>query len=285
MATGGDDIDFEAEYDNRARVSEHTEIISSWERDAKAWRDRMSADGRAEYDLAYGPHERHGIDIFRPKVDRNGPLALFIHGGYWRSLDRKLFSHMAAGLIENGVPVALASYRLCPEVAVTGIIGDMQSAACWLWSQYNRRLLAVGHSAGGHLAACLLATDWRGLDPALPEHLVPAAVSFSGLFDLEPLTHTSINDTLGLTPTIAQEASPLTWPAPAGGWLEAFVGSEESPEYHRQSDSITKVWGEHGTETKLRIIPGANHFTTVNTLADPDSDEVTRIAVLAHSLE
>lgn len=285
MAMDAGDIDYEAEYDNRARIPEHPEVIADWERDARAWRTEMSAAGRAELDLAYGAHERHGIDIFRPTTDRNGPIALFLHGGYWQAMDRTLFSHMARGLIEHGVPVALASYRLCPEVAVADIIEDARSAACWLWSQHQRRLLVIGHSAGGHLAACLLATDWQAIDPELPEHLVPAAVSFSGLFDLEPITHTSINDILGLTAHTVQDVSPLSWPAPAGGWLEAFVGSEESPEYHRQSDSITKVWGEHGTETKLRIVQGANHFTAVNVLADPDSDEMTRIAVLAHSLE
>ena len=115
--------------------------------------------------------------------------------------------------------------------------------------------------------------------------LVPGAIAFSGLFDLEPLTHTSINDSLCLTANTVQAASPLSWPAPVGAWFEAYVGSEESPEFHRQSDSIVKVWGEHGTHTRLRSVPETNHFTAIDGLTDPDSDEIMHIAVLAHSLE
>lgn len=285
MGANADQIDFEAEYDNRARVPDHPVVMAGWEKYAAIWRQQMLADGRAELDRSYGPHDRHGIDIFRPQTDRNGPLALFIHGGYWRSLDRKLFSHTARGLVEHGVPVALTSYRLCPEVAIGEIIDDVRAAARWLWSAHRRKLLVIGHSAGGHLAACLLATDWRQIDPDLPDQLVPAAVSFSGLFDLEPLIHTTINDSLGLTADTVQGVSPLSWPAPAGRWFEAFVGSEESPEFHRQSDSITKVWGEHGTHARQRIVPDTNHFTAIDGLPDPDSEEVERIAVLAHSLE
>jgi len=285
MAADTDGIDYEAEYDNRARVPDHPVLMAGWERYAQVWRDQMSADGRAELDLSYGAHERHGIDIFRPHVDRNGPMALFIHGGYWRSLDRKLFSHMARGMVEHGVPVALPSYRLCPEVPVADIISDVRAAACWLWAKHRRRLLVVGHSSGGHLAACLLATDWQKIDPGLPEQLVPAAVSFSGLFDLEPLINTSINETLGLTAETVQAASPLSWPAPAGCWFEAYVGSEESPEFHRQSESIVGVWGETGTHTRLRTVHETNHFTAIDGLPDPDSDEIMHIAVLAHSLE
>jgi arylformamidase len=285
MATDDDEVDYEAEYNNRARVPEHPGIIAAWDRDAAAFRDGMVAAGRAGLALAYGPHERHRIDLFRPETDRNGPIALFIHGGYWQALDRSAFSHMAGGLVAHGVPVALMSYRLCPEVTVADIIDDARAAARWLWHQHRRRLLAIGHSAGGHLAACLLATDWTEGDGGLPEHLVPAAVALSGLFDLEPLTGTSVNDKVRMTHETANRASPLAWPAPAGGWLEAYVGSEESGEYHRQADSIVKVWGGHGTETKMRVVPGANHFTVVNELADPASDIVTRTAMLAHSLE
>ena len=285
MATDQDDINYEAEYDNRARVPEHPEIIAEWDRASDAWRQEMLSAGRARIGLSYGPHLRHGLDLFLPEEDRNGPIALFVHGGYWRSMERERFSHMAKGLTEHGVPVALISYRLCPEVEVSDIIEDARAATIWLWSEYKRKTLAIGHSAGGHLAACLLATDWTAQSDDLPEHLVPAAISFSGLFDLEPLLHTSINEDLGLTHSNVQNASPLTWPAPAGGWLETFVGGDESDEYHHQSDSITKVWGEHGTHTRMHVIPRTNHFSVINTLADPESDETARIAMLAHSLE
>lgn len=279
------DPDYEAEYNNRARVPEHPQILDRWAASAAAFRAGLCEQGRADLDLAYGPHRRHRIDLFRPEHDRNGPIALLIHGGYWQALDRRDVSHMAGGLLTHDVPVAAMSYRLCPEVTIAEIVADARAAALWLWRRHGRRLLAVGHSAGGHLAACLLAANWRAEAEDLPDHFVPAAVAVSGLFDLEPLIHTSVNERLRLSREAARQASPLSWPAPAGAWLECFVGAEESDEYRRQSDSICKVWGGHGTETKLRVVPGTNHFTVAETLADAESEPVTRIAMLAHSLE
>src|SRR5215207_10105127 len=174
-------VDYETEYNNRARVPEHPRIFARWERDAAAYRAECMREGRAELGLSYGPTARQTIDLFgpagqrAPAGDRSGPLALFIHGGYWRSLDPSQFSHMAKGLNAHGISVAVAGYDLCPQVTIPAIITETQQAALHLWRRFGRRFMVYGHSAGGHLAACLLATDWRALSRDAPEDLVPTA--------------------------------------------------------------------------------------------------------------
>jgi len=266
-------VDYEFEYNNRARVPEHPAIISAWAKDAAAYRER-----HVPRVLAYGPKARNTIDLF--SVDDEKPIVVFIHGGYWQALDGSYFSHLAAGLNAHGISVAVPSYDLCPDVTVHGIIGQMRMGLRELAS-FGRSLVISGHSAGGHLAACMLATDWTAYDPALPGDLVLAAYAISGLFDLGPLVGTSINKALGLDDASARAASPLFWNAPAQGSLDAVVGENESAEYFRQSKTIVDCWGTAGVATRFSIIPTVNHFTVVGTLADAESPITMRLLELA----
>jgi arylformamidase len=269
--------DYETEYNNRARVPEHPGIIAGWASDAAAYR----ADAVCELGISYGESERQRYDLFKPETATGNAIVMFIHGGYWQALDRSFFSHMARGLNARGVPVAVVGYDLCPHVRLGHIVWEMQQAAAALWQCYNRPVVASGHSAGGHLAACLLATDWKNVDPELPDQLVPAAYGISGLYNLKPLTETSINGALKLDMDAAERESPLFWPAPSGLTMDAVVGGAESDEYHKQSRRITDVWGLGGVKTRYEEIAGANHFTVIAPLADPDSAMTRRIAELA----
>jgi arylformamidase len=266
-------IDYEVEYNNRARVPENPAIIAGWARDAKAYREAHSG-WRV---IPYGAGARHTIDFF-PAED-SGPIVVFIHGGYWQALDSSFFSHLAAGLNAHGVSVAIPSYDLCPAVSVGDIIEQMRHMTREL-ARLGRRLVISGHSAGGHLAACMLATEWRALDATLPADLVGAAYTISGLFDLGPLVPTSINSPLHLNDLSAREVSPLFWPAPSRGSLDAVVGGDESAEYFRQSQAIVDVWGV-SIPTRFEPIPGANHFTAIAPLADPQSPMTLRLKQLA----
>jgi arylformamidase len=276
-------IDYEAEYNNRARVPEHPEIFARWTREAAAYREQARHAGRADLGLAYGPTARQTIDLFRPDSEERA-VALFIHGGYWRSLEPALFSHMAGGLNARGVTVAVAGYDLCPQVSIAEIIGQMREACRFLWSRFGRRILLYGHSAGGHLAACMAATDWTGVDRALPADLTPLAMAISGLFDLEPLIGVSMNTDLRLDAAEARRVSPLFWPIGADRTLDAVVGGVESSEFLRQSRAIADAWGQKGADTLYQEVPGANHFTVIDPLADPASDIVNRLATLATRL-
>ena len=147
-------------------------------------------------------------------------------------------------------------------------------------ARFGQPLIMSGHSAGGHLAACMLATDWAAVDAALPKNLVSAAYAISGLFDLPPLVGTSINNALRLDGLSAKAASPLFWTPPVRGSLDAVVGGNESAEYFRQSRSIAEAWGR-GIATRFGTVPGANHFTAIAPLADPNSPMVLRLKELA----
>ena len=272
-------LDLEAEYNNRARVPEHPEIIAGWERDAAAYR-KARARGAA-LGMSYGPHARHTIDLFPADAeDPSRPLLVVIHGGYWRSLNPSMFSHWAGGANARGYSVAIPGYRLCPEVAIADIVEDVRAAMLFLYRRFGKRLAACGHSAGGHLAAALVATEWRAFGADVPGNLVRHALAISGVFDLEPLLHISMNADLRLDAASAKAMSPAYWPAPQGAIFEAFVGGEESSEFLRQSHLIVDRWGKEGATTLFSAIPGANHFTAPAPLADPGSGMVDQLAKL-----
>jgi arylformamidase len=266
-------VDYEVEYNNRARVPENPAIIAGWSRDAAAYRETHPPKV-----IAYGAGERNRIDLF--SSDGAGPIVVFIHGGYWQALDGSFFSHLASGLNAHGIDVVIPSYDLCPTVSIADIIGEMRVAMREL-AKLGCPLVVSGHSAGGHLAACMLATDWRAFDASLPADLVTAAYAISGLFDLRPLITTSINTALKLDDASAQAASPLFWKPPSHGTLDAMVGSDESAEYFRQSRTIVDAWNAAGNATEFATIAGANHFTAIAPLADPNSPMTLRLKQLA----
>lgn len=273
-------VDNNAAYDNRAAVPEHPQIFTRWAKDASVFREIVAKDGRAEFDVSYGSSPRQYIDLFKAK-DSAAPLAMFIHGGYWRALDPKFHSHIAKGLNERGVTVAIVGYDLCPQVSILDIVAQMRAAALFLWRRFGQRIMVYGHSAGGHLAAAMIATDWAKLDPKAPADLVPAAYSISGLFDLAPLIHTAMNADFKLDEASARAASPLFWPVPAGRVLDSIVGGAELPEFLRQARSIVDSWPKDKVEMRYEEIPGANHFTVLEPLLDAKSAMVDRLVALS----
>jgi arylformamidase len=146
-------------------------------------------------------------------------------------------------------------------------------------------MLVYGHSAGGHLAACMAATDWKTLAHDAPADLVPAAYAISGVFDLMPLTQISINDDLRLNESEARRVSPLFWRVPAGRSLDAIVGALESSEFLRQSKTVAEAWKQGMASTRYEEIAGANHFTVIDPLNDPASPMTARVAALAYSVK
>lgn len=268
-------MDLAAEYNNRAMVPDHPAIIAGWHADAKAYREKA----RPETDIRYGARPRNAYDLFRPAGGEGGPLVLFIHGGYWRAFDRSMFSHMAAGANAHGLTVAVAGYTLCPEVSVLDIIDELRQCVIHLARIKPQRLVIVGHSAGGHLAACMAATDWSHY--AVRPDLIQACFAISGLFDLRPLMATEYNIDLKLDGVKALAASPLVWPVPSRFAFDSWVGAKESFEFKRNARSLAAAWAGLGLEVRYEEVPGENHFSVPNALADPASAMTKRLAELA----
>jgi arylformamidase len=279
------DMDYEAEYNNRARVPEHEQIILGWAREAENYRADALKEGRAELGLAYGDTPRQTLDLFMPQPTGRAPLALFIHGGYWRSLDPSLFSHVARGLNEHGVAVAVTGYDLCPIVTIADIIVQIRRACIFLWQRLGQRMLVYGWSAGGHLTACMVATDWQSLYHKAPADLVPTGYAVSGIYDLDPLLSTSANQDLRLDADRARRVSPLFWPLPQGRTFDTAVGALESSEFRRQSRTVADAWQNAGAQTGFVEIASVNHFTIVGVLADAESAMVARVAQMAQAVK
>jgi arylformamidase len=259
-------INYETEYNNRARVPESAAIIASWASDSAAYRET-----KAPRVIRYGPGERHVMDFFEAG---EGPAVMYVHGGYWQAVDKSFHSAHARGLNARAVSVAVPSYDLCPNVRIGDIIENIRAACAALARETGKPMVVSGHSAGGHLAACMLATETP----------VAAAYSLSGLFDLAPLIPTSINGALRLDKAEADALSPLLWPAPAGKTLDAVVGGDESGEFLRQSAAIVETWGKAGVATRYEEIAGANHFTVIAPLIDPNSATCERLQQLATAI-
>ncbi len=271
-------MNLDIEYDNRARVPEFAEILQQWQVDAEQYR----LESVGQLDVSYGDHERQKTDIFGYRDGGKRPLVVFIHGGYWQALGRESFSHMAKGLNQLGFGVLVPSYQLCPAASIEDIIADMRLLCAWVWRKFERKLVVTGHSAGGHLAAAMLATDWAEYD--LPDDLVTAGFGISGLYDLRPLIATQLNTALKLDDRSAQKASPLLWPSPTGKRFEAWVGGDESAEFIRQSDTIAACWAGAGVSTNAVQVPNKNHFTVIDGLTDAASDMTKMIANLANDI-
>jgi arylformamidase len=259
----------DAQYNNRARVAEAPQILERWTRASALARERSLV----HVDLPYGTGEAETLDVF-PAAAAHAPVLVFIHGGYWRSLDKSDVSFIAPSFVHDGALVVVPNYALCPSVSIEHITLQMVRSLAWVYrnvAAYGgdpRRIVVAGHSAGGHLAAMMLSCAWNVFSSDLPSNLVGSALSLSGVFDLEPLRHTPfLQGDLKLTPASVSRLSPAGFPAPQGV-LYALVGGEESEEFVRQNELIRAVWGDT-TVPVCEPVPGKNHMNVLHDLADP----------------
>ena len=226
-------------------------------------------------DVPFGPTTAETLDIY-PAARADAPIHMFIHGGYWHSLSSKEFSFVAEGLVKAGVTVVINNYALCPDVTITEIVRQNRAAVAWLYRNAatfggNRsRIHVSGHSAGGHLTAMLLATDWER-DFGLPPDLVKGGTAISGLFDLEPFVHSWLQPKLRLTPDEIDRTSPIRHIPDRASPLIVTFGGDESEEFRRQSESFLAAWTAKGLDGRYLDLPGRNRFTVLEDYMDPDS--------------
>jgi arylformamidase len=239
----------DAAYNNAAAVKDSARIVAEWEARSAALRARHPES----MDLRYGPQERNRIDYFAAR--RDGPVLAFIHGGYWQMRSKEVFSFIAEGPLAWGINVALVGYTLAPQKRLDGIVTEIHAALSWLHASTEvlggdtNRLFVSGWSAGGHLTAM-----------AMSHAAVKGGLAISGIYDLEPMRLSYINDKLQLDQDEARRNSP----GPTEKPLFIAYGADELPELCRQSEDYAKLLGQNAT-----AVAGKDHFTILEELASP----------------
>jgi arylformamidase len=260
----------DGQYNNRANVPEHPELLAEWAAKSAAWQ----TDAKSMREVAYGDGAAETLDLFLADAE-NAPVHMYIHGGYWQANDKKSSNFVARPLVAAGAHVAVIDYGLCPDVTIDEIARQCRAALAWLWREAERfggdpdRITVSGHSCGGQLVGMVMATDWSEFGEDLPRDLVKGGVSVSGLFDLEPLLNTTVNIKVGMDAETARRNSPLFMEPASNAPLVLLWGSDETDAFRWQSETMAAAWGAKGVETVAEAISGANHFTVLTGMEDP----------------
>ena len=248
------------------------EVMADWSARSAAFRSNANAN----CDISYGQDPREKIDLFYSGA-KAAPLLVYFHGGYWQRCDKSMFSFIAEPFVESGVDVAFTGYPLCPQVSLTELVASIRRSMAFLFHQasdleINReRINLCGSSAGGHLVAMMMATDWRSVEEGLPQDLIKFGVPISALYDLEPLRFTSLNGALKLDEEEAWRNSPLFLSSTASAPILAAVGGDETLVFFAQQDEFVKQWQSDAYTIDQHVEAHADHFDIIERLGDADS--------------
>jgi arylformamidase len=260
-------------YNNRAAVPEHPAWLARYATDSETAR----VDLAPKIDLRYGSAPKETLDLFVPKRPPRGTF-VFLHGGYWRALDKSDFSFIAPAFVAQDIAVAVVNYDLCPDVSIATIVGQCARAVAWLAQEGAahganvERIVVGGHSAGGHLTAMLYASDWTQW--RLPRNPIAGGVSLSGVHDLAPMLLFSFNADFKLDAAEARRMSPVHLMARTTAPLLLAVGADETSEFLRQTRLMWDAWPScrpPGAAAPL-VIPHRHHFSVVADYAEPGSE-------------
>jgi len=254
------------------------EVVADWSSRSEVFRSNTNAT----LDIAYGQDPREKIDVFYSGA-KAAPMLVYFHGGYWQRCDKSMFSFIAEPFVERGVDVAIIGYPLCPQVSLTELVASIRRSMVYLFRQaldlqINRdRINLCGSSAGGHLVAMMLATDWQSIGEDLPQDLFKLGVPISALYDLEPLRFTTLNDALGLDEKEARLNSPLFLSSKANAPILAAVGGSETPVFFNQQEDFVKRWQSDAYSIDQHVESSADHYDLIERLGNADSGIVKAI--------
>jgi arylformamidase len=268
---GYDQKALDAEYNNRVKVKDALEWLARYGAESA----RARAELPMRFDVPYGAHYAERLDIFPAARTEPAPVHVVIHGGYWHRMDKADYSFVARGLRPAGIVTVVIDYGLVPAVDLDELVRQCRTAVAWVhrharqWGGDPARISVSGHSAGGHLVAMLLATDWSAF--GVPGDVVKAGCAISGLYDLEPIRLCYLNEVLALTPEVARRNSPVHLPPTGPTPLILALGSAEGAEYHRQTDDLAAAWRAHGVPIEVMDLADHDHFSIMAELQSPFS--------------
>jgi arylformamidase len=265
-----DKAGLDAQYNLRAAVKDAVEHLGECARRSGVFRAKTNV----QVDVPYGPQHGERANIYAaPKA--GAPVLVFIHGGYWQRLDKNDFDYVAAPFVEAGAAVVNVNYTLAPRATMDEIVRQVRGAIAWTWREakiFNgdpARIHVTGHSAGGHLTAMAALTEWEGFAPGLPANVVKSALAISGLYELEPVRHTYLNDALKLDAAAARRNSPALFVRKGAAPLALAVGAGETQEFLRQQRDFAKALAKAGAAPEAHEIAGRHHFDVIHDLAEP----------------
>jgi arylformamidase len=258
---GMDKAALDTAYNNTAAVG-----LAKRDRYVADWTARTAALAKkvnAQLNLRYGDGPRHRIDFF-PCGRKSAPTLVFIHGGYWQMSDKENYGFVAEGPLAQGINVAMIEYTLAPAIRMDGIVAEARLAMKWIVGHLGDLgaatdgVYVTGHSAGGHLTAMVLG-----------ENGVKGGIPISGLFDLEPIRLSYLNDKVQMDAAEARRNSPLLSVPASGPPIVVTVGADELPELVRQSEEFHQAWTKKGLKGRYLPLAGHEHFSILEELASP----------------
>lgn len=275
---------YSRQYNARADIPDHPQIFARWQASSALARRTHAGS----LDIPFGASVGERLDFF-PARKREAPLLVFIHGGWWRSLDKSDFSFIVPGYLGEGFNVALTNYTLAPDASIEEITRQQLRALAWLYRhadayEFDRnRIIVAGHSAGAHLAAMMLAARWPEFDSSLPAQLISAGVLMSGLYDLDPVRYAAfVNVDLKLDEASALRLSPGLMPQSHPAPFITSVGDLESDEFKRQTALIAHAWHDaHQAEVPLE---GIHHLSICDAFGTPGHPLFEKTCALIRSL-
>ncbi len=254
------------------------ELMESWAERSASYRTAANAT----LDRSYGDGPREKIDVFHCGKE-GAPLLIYIHGGYWQRGDKSIYSFIAKSFVEQEVDVAIVGYPLCPQVSLTELVNSVRNALVFLYNNAidlkisRDRFNICGNSAGGHLVAMMMSTHWPGIDFSISNELIKFGVAISGLYDLDPLRYTTLNDAVRLAAEEAKANSPLLLRPVSNAPILAAVGGAETPVFFTQMDGLIQSWRSTELIIEQCVEDNADHFDMIECLGDSTSELFQKI--------
>ena len=263
--------ELDAQYDLNAMLPE-----AAARYEAFCWRESENVRAALDHrlDVPFGPTIAEHVDVY--PAGEKAPVLVYVHGGFWCLRTSKEFGFVARGPVSRGVATVVTNYDLCPRVTIDEIVRQTRAAVAWAHKNTASfggdpdRIHVAGHSAGGHLVAMLLATDWEG-EYGLPGNVIKGATAISGLYDLAPFPYTFLQPKLQLGYDQIHRNSPILHIPDASPPLLVAYGDDETDEFKRQSEEHLDEWRARGLRGERLILQGKNHYEVIDGFLDAES--------------